>query len=184
MYTVYGDLSIFIQFVFGKKVLCCLLFSHSVMSDSATPWTAAGQASLSFTILRNLPKLMSLSQWCHLIIASSVTLFSPLHPSFPESGCFPLSQLFTSGGQSIGASASASVLPINIHGWFPLGLIDLISLLFKGLSRVFSSATIQKQPFFSSQPSLRSNSRTIHDYWKNDSFDCQDFCQQSDVSVF
>ena len=80
-----------------------------------------------------------LSQWCYLTISSSVALFSFCLQSFPASGSFPMSRVFTSGGQSIGASASASVLPMNIQGWFPLGLTGLISLLSKGLSRVFSS---------------------------------------------
>ena len=79
-----------------------------------------------------------LSLWCHLTISSSVTPFSSCPQSFPASGSFPMSRLFASGGQSIGASASASVLPINIQGWFPLGLSGLIFLQFKGLSRVFS----------------------------------------------
>ena len=76
------------------------------------------------------------SQWCHPTILSSVVPFSSCPQSFPASGSFPVSQLFTSGGQSIGASASASVLPVNIQGWFSLGLTNLISLLSKGLSRV------------------------------------------------
>ena len=84
-----------------------------------------------------------------------------LLPSFPESGSFPMSQFFASGGQSIGASASASVLPINIQGWCPLGLTGLLSLQSKGLSRDFSNTTVQKQHFFSAQPSLWSNSH-IH----------------------
>ena len=80
--------------------------------------------------------------------------FSSCPQSFPESGSFPVSWLFTSGGQSIGASSSASVLPMNIQGWYPLGLTDLISLLSKRLSRVFFSTTVQKHHFFSTQPSL------------------------------
>ena len=80
-----------------------------------------------------------LSQWCYLTISSSAALFSFCLQSFPASGSFPMSRVFTSGGQNIGASASASVLPMNIQGWFPLGLTGLISLLSKGLSRVFSS---------------------------------------------
>ena len=84
------------------------------------------------------------SWWCHPAISSSVVPFSSHLQSFPASGSFQMSQLFTSGGQSIGASASASVLPMNIQGWFPLGLTGLISLQFKGLSRVFSSTTIWK----------------------------------------
>ena len=89
---------------------------------------------------------------------SSVVPFSSLLQSFPASGSFPVSQFFASGGQSIGASASASVLPKNVQDWFPLGLTDLISLQSKGLSWVFSSSTVQKHQFFSPQISLWSNS--------------------------
>ena len=100
-----------------------------------------------------------LSQWCHPTISSSVAHFSPCPQSFPASGFFPVSQQFASGGQSIGASAS--VLPMSIQSWFPLGLTGLISLLSMRLSRVFSSTTIQKHPFFGTQPSLWSTSH-IH----------------------
>ena len=93
--------------------------------------------------------------------SSSVTPFSSCSQSFPKSGSFPMSHLFESGGQSMGASASSSVLPINIQGWFPLELTGLISLLFKGLSRVFSSITVWKHQFFGTQPSLWSNAH-IH----------------------
>ena len=96
-----------------------------------------------------------LSWWCYLTILSSAALFFCLQ-SFPASGSFPVSQLFSSGDDSIGASAS--VLPVNIQGWFPLGLTGLISLLYKGLSRVFSRTTIQRHQFFGTQPSLWSNS--------------------------
>ena len=99
-----------------------------------------------------------LIQWCHPTISSSTVLFSCCLQSFPASGSFPMSQLFASSSQSIGASASASVLPMNIQGWFPLGLTGLISFQSKGLSRVFSSTTIWKHLFFSVQPSLWSNS--------------------------
>ena len=87
-----------------------------------------------------------LSQWCHPTISSSVVTSSFHLQSFPASGSFPMSQFFSSDGQGIGASAS--VLPMNIQGWFPLGLTSLISLLSKGLSRVFSSTTAQKHQFF------------------------------------
>ena len=97
------------------------------------------------------PRICSNScQWCHLTISSSVALFSHLQ-SFSASGPFPVSQLFASGGQSIGASTSASVLPMNIQGWFPLGWTGLISLQSKGHARVFSSTTVQKDQFFGSQ---------------------------------
>ena len=104
-----------------------------------------------------------LNWWCHPTISSSVTLFSSCSYSFPASESFPMNQLFASGDQSVGASASASVFPMNIQGWFPLGLIGLISLQSTGLSRVFSSTTIWKHQFFSTQPSLRTNSH-IHPY--------------------
>ena len=92
------------------------------------------------------------SPWCHPAISSSIVPFSSCPQSLPASESFQMSQLFTSGGQSIGASAS--VLPMNIQDWFPLGLIGLISLQSKGLSRVFSNTTVQKHRFFSTQPSL------------------------------
>ena len=94
----------------------------------ATPWTAAHQASLSFTISWSYTNSCPSSRWCHPTISSSVIPFSSCPPSFPASGSFPMSWLSASGGQSIGASASASVLSVNIQGWLPLGLTVLISL--------------------------------------------------------
>ena len=94
------------------------------------------------------------SQWCH----PTSSPFSSCLQSFPASGSFPISQFFTSGGKTIGSSASSSVLPMNIQDWFPLGLTDLISLLSKGLSRVFSNTTVQKHQFFGARLSLGSNS--------------------------
>ena len=104
-----------------------------------------------------------LSWWCHPTISSSVILFYCLQ-SFPASGSFPMSQFFTSGGQSTGISASASVVPRNSQDWSPLGLTGLISMQSKGLSRVFSSTTVWKHQFFRAQPSLWSNSH-IHTCW-------------------
>ena len=101
------------------------------------------------------------SQWCHPTSSSSVIPFSSCFQSFLTSGSYPVSQLFPSGGQSIGASASASVLPMNIQDWFPLGLTGLVSLQFKELSRVFSNMTVQKHQFSGAQLSLRSSSH-IH----------------------
>ena len=98
-----------------------------------------------------------LSQWCHPIISSSAGPFSSCPQYFPASESFPMSQFFASGGQSTGASASASVLPVNIQGWFPLGLTGLISFLSKGLLRIFSSTIVQKHQFLGAQPSLWSN---------------------------
>ena len=107
-----------IQFSSVQSLSCVRLF--------ATSWTAARQASLSITNSWSLLKLMSLSRWCHPTISSSDIPFSSHLQSFPASGSFPVSQLFASSGQSI--EASASVLPMNIQSWFPLGLADLISL--------------------------------------------------------
>ena len=105
-------------------------------------------------ILGVYPNPCPLSQWCHPIISSSVIPFSSCSQSFPASGSFPLSQLFTSGGQSIGVSASASVLPMNTQDRSPLGWTAWISLQSKGLSRVFSNTTVKKHQFFSTQLSL------------------------------
>ena len=120
------------------------------------PWTAALQAPLSFTIPWVSSNSCPSSQWCHSTISSSLAPFS-CPQSFPASGSFLMSWLLASGSQSIGASASASVLPITIQGWFPLGLTGLI-LQSKGLSRIFSSTTVWQHQFFGAQPSLWSNS--------------------------
>ena len=124
------------------------------------------------------------SSWCcQPIISSSVTSFTSCPQSFPTSGSFPVSRLFTSGGQSIGASASASVLPMNIQ-WFPLGLVGLIFLLFTGLSRVFSCTAVLKHQFFGAQPFYSPTFSSVHNYWKNHSFDYLNFCWQNDGSAF
>ena len=102
-----------------------------------------------------------LSRWCHPTISSSVIPFSSCLQSFRASGCFQISQLFASGGQSIRVSTSASVLPMNIQDWFPLGWTGWTSLQSMGLSRVFSSTTVQKHQFFGTQLSSPSNSH-IH----------------------
>ena len=128
----------------------------------AAPWTAAHQASLSFTISGSLLKFMSMmmdmSWWCH---PTSVAPFSSYPQSFPASGSFQMSQFFASSGQNIGVSTSASVLPMNTQDWSPLGWTSWISLLSKGLSKVFSNTTAQKHQFFGTQPSSQSNSH-IH----------------------
>ena len=120
----------------------------------ATPWNVARQASLSIINSQSLLRLMSIESWCHPTISSSAIPFSSQLQSFPASGSFPRSQFFTSGGQSIGISALASVLPMNIQDSFPLGWTGWISLLSRGLSRVFSNTTVQKRQFFGSQLSL------------------------------
>ena len=127
-------------------------FSLSVVSDSVTPRTTAHQASLSFTMSQSLLKLMSIESICHPTISSSVVPFFSCLKSFPASGSLPMSQFFTSGGQSIGVSASA--LPMNIQECFPLGWTGCISLQSKGLSRAFSNTTVQKHQFFGAQLSL------------------------------
>ena len=120
----------------------------------ATPCIAAHQASLSITNSQSPPKPMSIESNMpsnHLILCRP---FSSCPQSFPASGSSPMSQLFTSGGQSIGASASTSVLPMNSQDWSPLGWTGWISLQSKGLSRVFSNTTVQKHQFFGAQLSL------------------------------
>ena len=120
----------------------------------ATPWTATRQAFCPLPTSRVYSNSCPLSQWCHPTIPSSVIPFSSCLQSFPASGCFPVSQFFASDGQSIGVSASTSVLPMNIQDWSPLGWTGWISLQSKGLSRVFSNTTVQKHQFFSTQLSL------------------------------
>ena len=140
------------------KLIWVVVQSLSHVQLFATPWTAARQDSLSFTISWACSNLCPFSQWCHPTISSSVVLFSSCLQSFPASESFLMSRLFASGGQSIGASASASVLLMNIQDWFPLGLTALISLQSKGLSRVFSNTTVQKHQFLGVRPSLWSDS--------------------------
>ena len=141
-----------------KNAICCSV-SQSCLTLCA-PWTSALQASLSF-ISRSLLKLMSIESVMPFTISSSVAPFSSHLQSFPASGSFPISQLFASDDQIIEASASALVLPINIQDGFPLGLTVLIFSQSRGLSRVFSSTTIQKHQFSGTQPSVWSNSH-IH----------------------
>ena len=125
-----------------------------------------------------------LSRWCHPTISSSVIPFSSCLQSFPASVSFPKSQMLTSGGQSTGASTSASVLPKSIQGWFPLRLTGLITLLSKGLSRVFSNTTVQSVSYsvfcLLYYPALIS----VHDNWEDHSLDYRDVCQQSDIFSF
>ena len=139
-----------------------------------TPRIAACQASMSFTNSWSLFRLMSLSQWCHPTISSSVIPFSSYFQSFPAPGSFPVSQLFASGGQSIRASASASVLPMNIQGWFPLGWTGLIFLQSKEISKV-SSITVRKCRFFGIQCSYSPSLTSIQNYCENHSFDYPDY---------
>ena len=137
-------------------------FSHSVVSDSLRPHEPQHTrppcpSPTSGACSNSCP----LSWWYHPTISSSVVLFSSCLQSFPAPGSFQISQFFASGGQSIGVSAAASVLPMKIQDWFPLGWTGWISLKSKGLSRVFSNITVQKHQFFGAQLSLWSNSH-IH----------------------
>ena len=128
------------------------------LSDSVIPWIAAHQASLFFTDSRSLLKPMSsesVMPFNHLILCRPLLLLPSI---FPSIRVFPMSQFFASGGQGIGVSASASVLPMNIQDWSLLGWTGWISLQSKGLSRVFSNTTVQKHQFFSTQPSSWCNS--------------------------
>ena len=138
---------------------CSVQFSRSVVTDSLQPHEPqhARPPCLSPT-LGAYPNSCPLSQWCHPTISFSAVPFSSRLQSFPASGSFPRSQLFSSGDQRIGALVSASVLPMFIQGWFPLGLTGFISLQSKGLSRVFSNTIVQKHQFFGTQISLWSNS--------------------------
>ena len=132
--------------------ICCCYSVTQLYPTFETPWIAARQASLSITIPWRLPKLMSVG--LVMMLSSHLILSSSCLQSFPASGSFAMRWLFAWSGQSIGASALASVLPMNIQGWFSLGLTGLISLQSKGFSRVFSSTTVHKPQFFSAQPFL------------------------------
>ena len=167
-----------------KMCWCCsatksLLTLYNPM-DCSTP---------GFSVLYYLLEFVQIHvQWVGDAIQPSHPLLSPSPlalPSFPAPESFPVGQLFASGGQTIGASASASVLPMNSQSWFPLGLTGLIFLQSKGLSKVFSSTTVQKHQFLGTLSSLWSSSH-LH-MWlleKNHSFDCTNLCRQSDISDF
>ena len=145
----------------GSPKIVSIQFSVSVVSDSLQPHGLQhARPPRPLPTPRVYSTSCSLSQWCHPMI-SSVVPFSSCFQSFPASGSSPMSQFFTSGGQSIGVSASALVLPMNIQDWFPLGWTGWISLQSKGLSRVFSNTIAQKHKFFGSQLSSQSNSH-IH----------------------
>ena len=134
---LYPDPYIHMFIISCSDFIALLLFSHSRhVWLFVTPWTAAHQASLSFPSPGACSNSCPLSRWCHPTISSSVIPFSCCLQSFPASGSFPMSRLFASGGQCIGASAS--VLLMDIQGWFPLGLTGLISLQSKGLSKTHS----------------------------------------------
>ena len=146
----------------NNRGISSVQFTCSIMSDSLWPH---GLQHTRLLCPSPTPRACSNSyssyQWCHAIISSSVVPFSSRLQSFPAPGSFLVSQLAASGGQSIGVSASTSVFPMNIQDWFPLGLTGLVSFQSKGLPRVFSNTTVQKQQFLGPQLSLQSNTH-IH----------------------
>ena len=172
------------QFLSNTNPLC-LLFSHSVTSDSLQPHGLQhARPPCPSPSPRACSNSCPLSQWYHLTISSSAIPFSSCLQSFPASGSFLMSQLLASGGQSIGASASASALPINIQSWFPLDW--LVCSLCSPRDSQESSPTPQFESISSSVINLLYGPilTSVHDYRKNHSFDCMDLCQQCDVFAF
>ena len=145
----------FVQLLSGVQLLQAHRLQHARLT---CPWPSPGACSSSCL----------LSQWCHPSISFSVVPFPSCLQSFSAWGSFQMSPFFTSGGQSIGVSASASVFPMNIQDWFPVEWTGWISLQSKGLLRVFSNTTVQKHQFFGTQPS-QSNSHIHTWHWKNHS---------------
>ena len=176
-----SDTSFRNNFIYGLLFVIVQMLSWVCLL--VTSWTAARQAFLCFTISWSLLKLMSIKSMMppnHLILCAP-SFSCP--QTFPASGTFPMSQLITSGGQRIRASASASVLPMNIQGWFPLELTDLIS--YSPRDSQESTPAPQFESINSSALSLLNGPTltSIHDYWKNHSFNYMDFYWQSDVSA-
>ena len=145
----------YVSVQFSSVTQLCLTLCNPM--NHSTPGLPVHHQLLEFTQTHPCP----LSQWCHPAISSSVVPFSSCPQSLPASESFPMSQLFTWSGQSTGVSALASVLPMNTQDWSPLGWTGWISLQSKGLSRVFSNTTVQKQQSFGAQLSSQSNSH-IH----------------------
>ena len=145
-------------------------FSHLIVSHS---WWSYRLQHAKLPCQSPTPRayLCPSSQWCYSTISSSVIPFSSHLQFSSASGSFPMSQFFASGGQRTVASASGSVLPMSIHDWFPLGWTGWVSVQYKGLSRVSSNTTVQKCQLFDAQLSLGPTLTSIHDYWKNRSFD-------------
>ena len=173
--TVFGRHIVFFLLLFSHPVVCDSLWSHGlqhVRPPCPSPSTGV------------CPSSCSLHLWCHPAISSSDALFSFCPQSFPASGTFLISRLFISDDQNTGASASASGLPMNIQGWSPLRLTDLISLLPRGISGVFS--TLQFKGISSLAFSLLYSPAltTIHNHWEDHRLDNTDFCWQSNVSPF
>ena len=158
-YWSLNPIAVSISVEISSSNISSVQFSHSVVSDSLQPHELQhARLPCSSPTPGVYSNPCPLSRWCHTTISSSVISFSSFPQSFPASGSFPMSQLFPSGGQNIGVSASTSVLPINTQDWPPLGWTGWISLQSKGLPRVFSNTTVQKHQFFCTQLSSQSNS--------------------------
>ena len=154
--------SLLFSTIFFMVFLLLVQFSRSVVSDSLRPHELQHARPPCLSPTPGIhPNSCALGRWCHLAISSSVIPFSSCPQSLPAPESFPMSQLFAWGGQSTGVSASASVLPMNIQDWSPLGWTGWISLQSKGLARVFSNTIVQKHQFFGTQLSSQSNSH-IH----------------------
>ena len=155
-----------------KFYLSSFQFSRSIMSDPL--WPHKSQHT-RLPCPSPTPRVHSnscpSSWWCHPAISSSIISFSSCSQSLPVSGSLPMSQIFAWGGQNIGVSASASVIPMNTQDWSPLGLPGWISLQSKGLSSVFSNTTVQKHQCFRAELSSQSNSHITHDHWKSHNLD-------------
>ena len=164
---------------------CCSIAKLCLTLCDPMDWSTPGIPVLQYLPQITQTNVYSAMSFNHLILCCSLLLLFSFFPhSFLASGSFPMSRLFASGGQSVGASASASVLPMNIQGWFSLGLTRLISLQSKGLSRVFSSTIVRKHRFLGIQLSLCFNSHIRTWLLENYSFNCMDLCWQSDFSAF
>ena len=164
----YATIYIQIKYIHIIIIFSSVQFNHSVMLDSLWPHGLQHTRPPCLSPTPEVyPNSCPLSRWCHPNISSSVIPFSSFLWSFPASGSFQMSQFFVSGGQSIGVLASASILSMNIQDWFPLGLTGWVSLLSKGLSRVFSSTAIWKLQFFRPNRLLGPELTSVYDCWKN-----------------
>ena len=164
---------------------CCFYFSVSM--SSLTVCNPMNYSTPGFSVLHFLPEQtqkIHLGQWCNPTILSSVASFSSCPKSFPASGPFPMNWLFASGGQSIGASASTSGLPMSIQGWFPVGLTHLISSCPRDFQKSSPAPQFKSIDFSGLRLLYGPMLTSVHDYWKNHSFDYMDFCWQCDISAF